>query len=199
MSFNTVAFGIYMGHNILVEHFCRLIFSKIYVDGVKLNSYEDDRNCYDKEGTNFVFEIYEDIEYSDGSNVHENLPRERYLRENPTTNELGFSKQNGTMEIKNQTVCIKSDKKVSIKFMIEKECFGKFTFAFYIDDFRYEIGKPHGCAFMIFSGCVSQWDIKTLVYYDKEILEFINLKDRLIKQKRLNDDAAIGMIADCCI
>lgn len=196
MSFNTIAFGIYMGHNIIAEHFCKLIFSNIYVDGVKLENFKTDPKCYDIKGINFLFEIYEDIEYSDGHSKFDPKKDEKIIS---STGDMGFSNQKGLIELENRLVSIKADKEVSLKYMIERECFGKFTFAFYIGDFRYEIGKPHTCAFMIYSGCLSQWDLKTLVYYDHELIDFINLKEKLINEKRINDDAAIGMIADCCI
>ena len=196
MSFNTVAFGIYMGHNIQAEHFCKLIFSNIHIDGIKLENFKTDLDCYETKGTNFLFKIYDDIEYSDGVTEDNHETGKKIVS---STGEIGFTDRQGSIELENRLVSVKSDKEVSLKYMIERECFGKFTFAFYIEEIRYEIGKPHRCAFMVYSGFVSQWDSKTLVYYDHELIDFVNLKDKLIKQGRLNDDAAIGMIADCCI
>lgn len=191
MTFDNIAFGIYLGHDIKANIFCKIIFSNIFIEGKHFEMKEEE--LYNIESDDFKFKVHDDIDYSDG--INEFVEGKTIS----STGEIGFTRINGSVILENGFINIKTEKKITLKFLIEKGGFDKFTFVFYINGYRYEIGKAHNCGFMIYSGILSQWiiPVSNLIYDDDEIIQLVNLKQKLISQNRLDNNVNIGLIPNC--
>ena len=182
MSFNCVAFGIYMLHCTDEDDICKLLFKNIKIGNV-IYSPENYTDIIDNIDVLYKFTIYDDIKME---NINEVLPC--------------YKEENNKLKVENNNIILQLTNEMSLRKIIKLNYLDLLDFRFeYENGIEFSIGYPHKCSFMIYSDYIDQWNYQRAFISEQKALLLYELRNRLINENRLRNTNEIGMIADCCI
>lgn len=184
MSFNCVAFGIYMDHCTDEDNVCKLIFKSIKINDqiYKEDSYAE---IVDTSSQYFELELNDDI-----------------VCETPLKTFPRYNEENGQLYTEENKVFLSLNKEATLRSIIKCNYLDPIELRFVFEnDIEFKIGYPHKCSFMIYPSnlLVDQWYYQRAFITEKEMTLLYQLRERLIKEGRLKEQYQIGLVADCCL